>query len=527
MAIYEDDDDAIDVTPGGGAKTSRGALAGTTAEQAAAMEEEERKRRADAAAGKQAVSGSGRTIRSGPGVTGGPHGSGTGNVAPPPPAAAPPPPAAPQGPLKPGETFRSKNGVTQVNIEPYRADPNAFALPYSSQTEDLRTLDSAPVQATYGARDAIMAGADTHINRATDARGAQMEQAKADYDRALETRGLQLNELGSLQDVATGRAPSLAGMRLRDAAELQASALEGAAASARGTDAALARRDASARASLGYQQSGRAAAAAQLEEQRQARTAINTLLDNARGRDTQAAGTFGQLLGNVRGQDISTVNALQPYAALTQQGSQFNADLEQRGRESDQQTRLSAEELALREGTTRQAGSITAEQLAADQSLQSQIAEVNAAAGIEQARMSGQTQRSIAQANLAASQSQADRNMWSQILSSLAVAGGTLGAAAIAASDERAKENIEETEVIPMFKELGSHAYDYKDPDKHGHGRRRGPMAQEFIRAGGSDFVREHPDGTLMIDINALALASASAIGELARKVDGKKRKAA
>ena len=98
---------------------------------------------------------------------------------------------------------------------------------------------------------------------------------------------------------------------------------------------------------------------------------------------------------------------------------------------------------------------------------------------------------------------------------------GALGAGATVAmaSDVRAKQDITE-ESEPLL-DVGAYGYVYKDPDKHGHGRFYGPMAQELERTpAGKSTVVHAPDGTKMVDTSRLSLVLASEFSRLSRELD-------
>jgi hypothetical protein len=107
----------------------------------------------------------------------------------------------------------------------------------------------------------------------------------------------------------------------------------------------------------------------------------------------------------------------------------------------------------------------------------------------------------------------------------LIAAGGQVGAA-LAMSDERVKEQIEDAsnEVDDALEALLPKAYVYKDA-KHGKGRRVGIMAQDLERSrAGSHVVTEVADGKA-IDLSkatSLALASVSRLHHRLRKLEGK-----
>lgn len=108
----------------------------------------------------------------------------------------------------------------------------------------------------------------------------------------------------------------------------------------------------------------------------------------------------------------------------------------------------------------------------------------------------------------------------------LIAAGGQVGAA-LAMSDERVKEQIEDAgdEVDQALESLLPKAYVYKDQSKHGTGRRVGIMAQDLERSrAGSHVVTEVKDGKA-IDLSkatSLALASVARLHHRLRKIEGK-----
>lgn len=104
-------------------------------------------------------------------------------------------------------------------------------------------------------------------------------------------------------------------------------------------------------------------------------------------------------------------------------------------------------------------------------------------------------------AQLSASNAQnAAKNSFTSGLMSL---GGTLGSAAIMASDIRTKENIKPIGWLPNG--LPVYEYEYKPEfkDQWGHGKQVGVMAQEVEQVM-PEAVIEHPDGYKMVNYGAL-----------------------
>jgi hypothetical protein len=95
-----------------------------------------------------------------------------------------------------------------------------------------------------------------------------------------------------------------------------------------------------------------------------------------------------------------------------------------------------------------------------------------------------------------------------------------LGTAAAVASDERVKMNVESAPDagIEMLSSLTGNLYDYTEPDKFGHGRHYGPMAQELEKteAGRGSVIERN--GVKMVDSGRLTLALAGAVASKHRK---------
>jgi hypothetical protein len=91
---------------------------------------------------------------------------------------------------------------------------------------------------------------------------------------------------------------------------------------------------------------------------------------------------------------------------------------------------------------------------------------------------------------------------WGQMKDYAAMAGGL----ALMASDERVKENVEpgEGKLKELLEAAGTHAYTYKDSEKHGEGVRVSPMAQELEKSElGRALVHEDASGTKLVNYPA------------------------
>lgn len=111
-----------------------------------------------------------------------------------------------------------------------------------------------------------------------------------------------------------------------------------------------------------------------------------------------------------------------------------------------------------------------------------------------------------------------------------AVGAGTL--ALMAASDERAKTNIEELSdaetqerAQDAVSKLHGYDYDYKDPDKFGTGPQTGFMAQELEQTPlGSEAIKMDRNGTKIVDLKRVIAISAAALGGQARELKDLKK---
>lgn len=93
-------------------------------------------------------------------------------------------------------------------------------------------------------------------------------------------------------------------------------------------------------------------------------------------------------------------------------------------------------------------------------------------------------------------------------------------------SDERFKKGITPSDgaVRQMLDSLHPYSYEYKDPEKHGEGRRLGIMAQDMEKTGlGRSVVQNRSDGKY-IDLNKATSLSLAGIASLNRRLDALER---
>lgn len=216
-----------------------------------------------------------------------------------------------------------------------------------------------------------------------------------------------------------------------------------------------------------------------------------------------ARGLLGQVAQGTRAQDIGLAT---DQAGLQQQAQATNAQLAQ----DTAKTNLLAG---------------IEQQKQKDALVQSYVAQ---GMSLDQAQYQAELQQAQFNAQLLAQQSAADKGVAMQ---SSAAGGQAAGAAAAAigttlaamASDERAKENIADGDksVEKFLDGIAAKDWDYKDPKKHGEGRRTGIIAQDAEK--NSDMVFTHTDGVKMIDHGkaiSTSLAALANINKRLRKVE-------
>lgn len=290
-------------------------------------------------------------------------------------------------------------------------------------------------------------------------------------------RGGQQDLAAQLARRASGE-ESLSDIQLRQAAGRNIANQQALAAGARPGQAGAAGRTAAQQAATISQGLAGQAATAGIQERTAAQNILGQILSGARGQDIGAAQfNVGQLN-----------QQLLEQARLQQANRQFNVGAEIQGQQLGQQGFLQSLELALANARAQQAGQFQFE-----------------------------AQRGQRFGALAGAPTFGE---------SLLGAGAGVGAA-FATCDRLLKEDIEEADesTDDFLKSLKAYTYNYKHPDRHGHGRRLGVMAQDLEKSHtGAATVVETEEGK-KIDLRRLAPALLASLGRLNERlveVEGK-----
>jgi hypothetical protein len=315
--------------------------------------------------------------------------------------------------------------------------------------------------------------------------------AHVDGSQQAAFRGQQLGLAGQLAQTAAGQGPSIAGEQLRQATDRNVSQLRAQAASQRGGGSALASRALmDTQASMG-QEAGANAAIMRAQEAQNAQGQLGSLLAQGRSSDIDYAGQNAQLSQQMGLANMTAVNdANNANAQLRQQMSLADqaAQMQQRGM-NDQYS----------------------------------MANLQAMTGMDQAELQAWIQAQQVNAGIAQQNTQTS----GQILGGLTNGAG--GAMAAAASDRRAKKDIEYSadDIDELMSKLRPYSYEYKD-QRNGKGNRLGVMAQDVESGGpiGRALVSERADGVKQIDIVkglGASLASVGRIDERLARLEGRK----
>jgi hypothetical protein len=195
----------------------------------------------------------------------------------------------------------------------------------------------------------------------------------------------------------------------------------------------------------------------------------------------QAEGALANLASNARGQDLGVAGQ---QAGMQQQSIQQNAQFQQQASLANQQA-----EFQNRQQMDQATQAYIAMGMSREEAQQKALADMEA--------LKAQQQISANQLNQATAEANAQREQ--------TAAGGMIGAVGnliggLTKSDERAKKNIDRKNVgrdmAEFFEKLDAASYDYKKPEKDGHGRHYSVMAQSARKSKvGRQFVVETPDG--------------------------------
>lgn len=327
--------------------------------------------------------------------------------------------------------------------------------------------------------DAAGARGDATMQGATVGPGATIATGPQDQQRARQNALLD-----QLMAASNGQGPSAAQQQLKMGADRNmANALAMAAAS--GTPGA-ARQAAFQRASITQDAAGQSAMLRAQE--------IN-----------DARGLLGQVAQGARAQDIGLAS---DQANLNQQAQLTQAGLTQ----DTAKTNLLAG---------------IEQQKQRDALVQSYVAQ---GLSLDQAQYQAELQQAQFNAELLARQSAADKGVamqssaqGGQMVGAGMAALGTVLAGAASASDERVKDNVANADsgVEKFLDGIAAKEWDYKNPKKHGEGRRTGIIAQDAEK--NSDMVFTHTDGVKMLDHGkaiSTSLAALANINKRLRKVE-------
>ena len=303
--------------------------------------------------------------------------------------------------------------------------------------------------------------------------GPAQQLASGPQNQAREGQMQTANRLGA---VASGQQAGAGELAVNRQVSAQTAAQASAARMARGSNAALAYRNA-ARNTMDIGQAGAGqAAAAQMQDQQAANAQL------------------GQMYGQMRGQDVDVASQ---NAQLGQQAMIQQAQMGQQTSLANLQAQLA------------QSGMNDQQQMAAMQQM----------LGWDQTKLQAQLQGAQLKSQ--------DKGILAGLFS-----GG--GQALAAISDERLKSDIADgrEDADEFMGAMSSKTWRYKDEGKHGKGRRLGPMAQDLAKSKmGSELVVQVDDeGHIGFDVakaTSASLASIARLHERLSALEGSKAKPA
>jgi hypothetical protein len=312
----------------------------------------------------------------------------------------------------------------------------------------------------------------------------RFEGATLDRQHDLEARKYQTGLMDALRLQAAGGGPSLATASMRAATDRNNAQAMGMAASMKGPQSALAGRQVALGAAGANQQAAQASAMMRMQEQ------------------LNAQGLLGQVSSGVRAQDIGAATT---QAGFNQQGglagmAANNARM-MANAGFQQQTGLANAGWQQQAGLANQSATLQQSSMDDEMRRQMLLAYGSQVEGDRQALL-GLQEADRQQNNFAIGEANKKRGQ------NMALAGEGLKAGAAAAqalSDERAKTAIApgESALQRFLQSVGTHAYEYKDPEADGAGAGRfvSPMAQELERTElGKGMVSTNADGLKTVD---------------------------
>lgn len=374
------------------------------------------------------------------------------------------------GPQNDGTVKQGTTEVAQSGISGFFGNKESMPTYTAATYKDPNYLQNKDII------DAQITKANRHFTGMKDTEVGKA--AQIDTQNQNRMRGEQLAYVGQLQQQAAGNGPSAAQAQLKMGAD-RAQAAAMARAAAGGTVGA--RRQASFEAAASQQDMAGQSAALRAQEQQ------------------QAMGMLGNTLQGVRQQDIGLAT---DQAGLNQQSQLAQAQITQ---DTSKTNLLAGQEFQ------KQKDDLVKQYVMAGMTLD----EANKQAVIQQRQFN---------ADIMARQEAAGRGVsatntaqGAQTAGAAMAALGTIAAAA--ASDKRAKKNIGDGDksIERFLDSVAAKDWDYKDPKKHGEGRRTGIMAQDAEK--NSDMVFTHTDGVKMLDLGKATSTSLAALANINKRL--------
>lgn len=338
---------------------------------------------------------------------------------------------------------------------------------------------------------------------AAQMQSSSMQAANVDQSQANQFRAGQQGLVGMLGNAAAGNGPSAAQAQLQQATDQNLNAQLALAKSGSGNGSIAMKRAMMNQATIG-QQAASQSAALRAQEQQQAQSALGGVLAGAREQDLGVASTDANLA-----QQASAQNA-----TLAQQAAAQNANMQQQAAITDagmqQQTNLANMQSTIEQ--QKQKDAMVAQFVAQGLTLDA----AQRQAEIQQAQFNAEllVRQDAADKGISLQSSQAAANTGIAAIGAVAS-----GIATAAASDKRAKKNIEDGDksIERFLDSVRAKDWDYKDPKKHGEGRRTGIMAQDAEKH--SDMVFTHKDGVKMLDLGKAASTSLAALANINKRL--------